>query len=48
MKWKPPEEIGDALLIAAGALTVLCVLFVTLPPLVPGEDALSFTVSQLR
>jgi hypothetical protein len=34
MGWKPPEEIGDALLIAAGALTValIWVLFVTLPP----------------
>ena len=50
MNWKPPEEIGDVLVITAGALTValFCVLFVTLPPLVTADDVLRFAVSELR
>jgi hypothetical protein len=50
MRWRPPEEIGDVLLIAAGALTVglLCVQLVTQPPLFTAEDALSYSISQLQ
>ena len=41
MNWKAPDEIGDVLLLAAGALTV-CLLFVTLTLPLPAEQALSF------